>query len=623
MGKSKKRSRASRARSNPLANNSSTRTGSKDEALVTKKIQPLLQNLQSVVQNDRSMALGSISVLCEDPHMRSLLLKQKLVHIVMSKLLTDENTEIVVESYGLLRNLSLEEGYDVSVHLWRSDIWTSINSGFDKLLESLGSLNGSDSKASSESKRLLFDFGDNLLSLLVALANGSDDILENIISTEKIARVFQVIVKILQYGFKVDESRKASLKIPSNLFNTVLDLIYDFSSESVDFIEAVSADTYLSEFIKNLPNIDLSNPNELTRVLIQGIYLQFLDMQVTNEQARSIISKTCIAIEQIDLQDMRHSLSNVALDQELASSANEEVASKIKDYTKKRVEAMMKLQSIEISLDLITAIAEIIASQFEENHKQVDEALLKILTVALPVIFQTLFSDFTSRVLIAWNNTLWLYLTLGINLFELPQEPWKQLWTAMNDTNKEFSQEEDFGVKLGKLGATWALLKTVQLQQDPQPYLQFFACGNESFIASVIAEYTNTSGLEETESLELKQRCCGILSSIATLRGHIELNRKVGQFFMEQLVSKDTPVSILIEITNSLFEIYPDASFDYDGPVFVQDGFLNILEGKVIPNLKRAFKLVDKNKNPELKAKSHDCFTTLDSFIHYKKNEHK
>lgn len=50
----------------------------------------------------------------------------------------------------------------------------------------------------------------------------------------------------------------------------------------------------------------------------------------------------------------------------------------------------------------------------------------------------------------------------------------------MNDTNKEFSQEEDFGVKLGKLGATWALLKTVQLQQDPQPYLQFFACDNES-----------------------------------------------------------------------------------------------------------------------------------------------
>lgn len=374
MGKSKKRSRASRARSNPLANNSSTRTGSKDEALVTKKIQPLLQNLQSVVQNDRSMALGSISVLCEDPHMRSLLLKQKLVHIVMSKLLTDENTEIVVESYGLLRNLSLEEGYDVSVHLWRSDIWTSINSGFDKLLESLESLNGSDSKASSESKRLLFDFGDNLLSLLVALANGSDDILENIISTEKIARVFQVIVKILQYGFKVDESRKASLKIPSNLFNTVLDLIYDFSSESADFIEAVSTDTYLSEFIKNLPNIDLFNPNELTRVLIQGIYLQFLDMQVTNEQARSIIFKTCTAIEQIDLQEMKHSLSNVALDQELASIANEEVAGKIKDYTKKRVEAMTKLQSIEISLDLITAIAEIIASQFEENHKQVDEA---------------------------------------------------------------------------------------------------------------------------------------------------------------------------------------------------------------------------------------------------------
>lgn len=88
MEKFKKRSRASRNRLNPL-NNGSTKTNlsKKDANLAARKIQPLIRQLQSAVPNDRNIALSSISVLCEDPHMRHLLLKEKLIKIVLNNLL--------------------------------------------------------------------------------------------------------------------------------------------------------------------------------------------------------------------------------------------------------------------------------------------------------------------------------------------------------------------------------------------------------------------------------------------------------------------------------------------------------------------------------------------------------
>ena len=426
----------------------------KDEAMSLKKIQPLLKQLQSAAANDRSMALSSITVLCEDPYMRKLFLKEKLVHLILSNSLSDDNMEIVVESYGLLRNLALEEGYDVCVFLWRSDIWTSITGGFTKLLGSLESL-AANVKASAESTRSLFDFGDNLLSLLVALTNGSDDILKDFLSSDKLAQTFAVLHKVLTFALSEHEGQ-VSLKIPISFFNTILDFVYDLSSESMDFIEAASQDSYLSEFIKAVPTLQLPSANVLTEVLSQGIYLQFLDLDVTPQQVNEIITRACKAISGIDLEELKKNISNADVDKELVSAPDKEVSRRIKEINKKRAQALIELQSIEVTLDIITASLEIIAAKSENNKMQLDDSLLQTLTVSLPLVFTSLFSDFRARILIAWNNMLWLYLTIQINLFELPNGLWQQLWTTLS--NETPAEQADFGLRLGKLGVMWACL---------------------------------------------------------------------------------------------------------------------------------------------------------------------
>lgn len=612
MGKSKKRSRASKARLNPIGGGKDTH--SKDNALVTKKVQPLLEKLHSAVPNDRAMALGSISVLCEDTHMRKLLLKEKLVHIILSKLLTDNNTEIVVESFGLLRNLSLEEGYDVSIHLWRSDIWKSIDQGFGKLLESLTALQASEeqnSKSPTESRRLLFDYADNLLSLVVALGNGADEIFQQLLEAPKLERLFEVIARLLQYG---------STKLPLSVFNTVLDLLYDFSSESFEFIDAVTNNSFLSVFVKSLPE-QINTPafNELTKVLIQGIYLQFLDMDITYQQANEIIHTVCDSVKDIDFDQVKSDLSTASHDEELAQTKDSQVAQKIKDYTKARISAMMKLQSIEIAIDLITATTEIVASIYEEKKKPLPNALLETVTVYLPQIFQHLSRDFSSRILIAWNNMLWLYLTLEINFFEL-NENYKNLWEFVNTVD-----EKQLDLKLGKLSVTWALLKTIALQSQPAKWLsEFQLANNEAFANSLIENYKNDMSNQDIlpeNSIELGQRYIGILSTYASFQHQININELIGKFILEQLCGPKLPAELLIEFTNSLFEVYGDENFDYNKPVFVQCGFLKILETSVVPNLKAQFKFVDRNKNSQLKDRCSECFNTLESFIHYKKNE--
>lgn len=47
----------------------------------------------------------------------------------------------------------------------------------------------------------------------------------------------------------------------------------------------------------------------------------------------------------------------------------------------------------------------------------------------------------------------------------------------------------------------------------------------------------------------------------------------------------DTPTGPTVEALNAIFDIYADAEFDYDGPVFVNNSFLAHLS-KALPNVR-------------------------------------
>lgn len=48
---------------------------------------------------------------------------------------------------------------------------------------------------------------------------------------------------------------------------------------------------------------------------------------------------------------------------------------------------------------------------------------------------------------------------------------------------------------------------------------------------------------------------------------------------------KSNQPSIIVEALNLIFDVYSDAAFDYDLPVFVQGGILNLLK-QILPSVR-------------------------------------
>ena len=105
-------------------------------ALRESKILPVVKNISSLDASERVQAVTAIANLVEDPTCRKLLLKERVVIALMGQVLNDSSPEVVVRGWGALRNLAVEEGYDVCLHMYRRDILTPLTAAIPKVQNS-------------------------------------------------------------------------------------------------------------------------------------------------------------------------------------------------------------------------------------------------------------------------------------------------------------------------------------------------------------------------------------------------------------------------------------------------------------------------------------------------------
>ena len=138
MGKMKKKEQkfsrkylsTDRSSSTSINGNSAT-----NEILREQKITPVIKGTIATSANDRSQYLATVENLVTDAACRKLLLKDRIVPIIMEHALKDSTPEVVVRGWGVLRSLAQEEGYDVSIHLYRKDIMTPIKATIENVGE--------------------------------------------------------------------------------------------------------------------------------------------------------------------------------------------------------------------------------------------------------------------------------------------------------------------------------------------------------------------------------------------------------------------------------------------------------------------------------------------------------
>jgi hypothetical protein len=142
----------------------------------------------------------------------------------------------------------------------------------------------------------------------------------------------------------------------------------------------------------------------------------------------------------------------------------------------------------------------------------------------------------------------------------------------------------------------------------------FIVCEySDALVESLIA----SMGGEETSSVKI----VAIFARIATNPCSIPRNTRIGDLLMTVLdQGAAAPAAVVFEALDALFDVYADADFEYDGPVFRARGYLGRLKG-LVASVRAIVRSVDRRVCKEVRGKGDECLINLRAFIAYKEGE--
>lgn len=606
----------------------------KDETTRQNKIIPLIAQLSSSAPNDRSVALNAITVLSEDSRLRKLLLKERLILVIMEQTLNDSNDELVVESFGLLRNLTIEEGYEVAKFLWRSNIWTSIETALAKIQSTLQFL-ASDKKLDQKRMYMFYDFVENILSLIVLIASCSQDLYENIYS--KIEPVVTLTLDILNWNC----TKLRSIK----LVNSALDFLYEFSSDSAEFVIALAKmENFDLNKVAEAVNLPAQKRNTVGKTYVEGLRFHFMEVQgdyatSKNEACAKTLQNLFSIVTQVDLNDIKAILSAPDnAEQPLKKPQEEEEKPQDIDVpfggqSEEKTQAKSDLQAIEVAVDLFTSICELLAINEQNPSEPVtldDNITSVLLNTAYTSYLHLLKFDreneqilqLTAKLLIAFNNMSWLFLSstsIPVEWYARIPELWLEVELSSNTESLELQKTS--------LSIFWAMTKAV----GPEVKSKISLDNVNSLLKRCSDITTNSQSNEEDQHLafEFLLSAIGFMGSIAQVIDNVQITAQVSEFLFSLIAhfvddknnKKDAKgLEIPVECLNLIYDIFGDAEYPYDEPIFVGKNYLQRLE-ELEPVMKTFYKKIDKKLSTELKLRAEEAWMNLGRFIDYKRSE--
>lgn len=220
----------------------------------------------------------------------------------------------------------------------------------------------------------------------------------------------------------------------------------------------------------------------------------------------------------------------------------------------------------------------------------------------------------TNKILISLNNFSWLLASSS----QLPVE-WFEKSTNLWDRIVTLSASDDLEVQKNCLNVLWGVMKSlggeVQSKLDLKMVSGLVERGDA--IRQEITQAENELQLEFYKSL------VGFLGNAAGVIGNVEVTSRIGKFLIqsiEELNGLNSPLycEIVVEALDTIYEVFGDSDFVYDGPVFVGENYLEKLVA-LEPQVKQMYKKIDKNKYPKLKMKVEETWMNLGGFIQYKR----
>lgn len=598
MGKLKKPRRNQKRRTNPIARKGAPEK--KGEPALAKRVSPLIEKLGSNVQNDKFLALNAITVLIENPEMRKLFLKERLVSTIMDKTINDANDELVVESLGLLRNLVIEEGHEVAKYLWRLNIWAVVEKSLDNMIKSFDYLSKND-KMEKKRVHLLFDLVENVLSLVTSMASSSEEMDSLVFS--RIDPVLQVVTGLVQLNLP-------ELRCSVRMFNSLLDFVYEFASDSAEFVLKLELFP-IQEIRAALAN---GGSNALGRVYAEGIAFhmgEVVGVENREQFAVEILGRVLEALK-LDLLRVHEDLKP----KEESQEEKKDIDMVIGD-SPEQVQAKLDIQALDVAMDIFATVCEYLAvsetnfSSLLDTLAQVHALLVEIWRLDTERVF-----ELNHKILIALNNMCWLFLAA-----ECDAEFWVDGLPGLWEMAEQMLQQDNLELQRLCLNVFWGILQSAE---------SFSARVTPEMVAGLIQKSRAVAEtLDKSDNAVLDTdflvSAVGFLGCVAKL-SPVEVVLQIGAFLMQQIGAfAQAPypegINVALEGLNAIYDVFGDANYSYDGPVFVEQGYLAQLQ-QMEPHVKKGCKSIDRKTHAELRDKADGTWLTLRRFIEYKQREY-
>lgn len=614
-----KKSRRNRNRTNPLARgNGQPAADSKADETARRKALPLVEKLSSSSGNDRAMALAAIAVLCDDEQCRKALLKERIISKIMEQCLTGGDDEIMVEAFGVLRNIAVEEGYDVIQHLWRLDIWSAIASGLDKIQRSFqylasGQASAIGNKRADEKARLqlLYDYTENVYMLVVVIASGSASLCE---------AVFAHIDVLLALAIDILSWNAPAVRTSLRLHVALLEFVYEFAAESQEFIHKLQGRLDPARLLAATPSVPL------TEVYAMAIQYHLSEHQMTALDVDAVLREMFGRIVAINLDDTAAKLrapdnANFPIQK---NPEPQEISQPLGGQLEEQWRARSDIQAIETALDVATAVWEMLATGSIPSAPVVPAVLQVVLPCLVELAMVNAASDIGigPRLVACLRNLCWMMLEVQ----PLPTA-WHDAGLQIWDICAGFDPTGDLSVGNDCLSACWAAVLAVGplvAAKTTPDSLRHTAQSTRSVLG--LASAAEPSDSETTEWLAT---AVGLLGAVVVLvatddNEYISAVQEVAAVIadcVQWLVTAGTGGErVMVEGLNAMYDIFGDCNHVYDAAVFVQQGYLLRLQ-QMEPAVRATYKRIDKQQHPETKARAEEAWGNMTRFLQYKRSE--
>ncbi|KAI1461316.1 hypothetical protein F4805DRAFT_278244 [Annulohypoxylon moriforme] len=652
MGKSRRNRAKGGQRPDPISKPVKPLSDPELIAIREKSILPVIKDLQSTEPKSRTTAARAISNIVQDPKCRKLLLREKIVHIILTETLTDTSLESRAAGWEILRVLVAEEEQDFCIHLYRVDIMTAIQHACEKLNHTLTKQDPPFSRSSRAEQIFVWNIAESLTAIIPALAEAQDEALDAAVSRQPIVH-FLFLLTVLDTTI-------------APVLNNALLCMITLSEDNQRFAETILSGTDLIKVHDRLSNF--KNGNDYKAVLACAVLHNAYSAVQWNDHnpgKNGACDAVLVPMLSRTLEHTRlnmsaangHGSSNPAEILQLALEVLASIATTLQETLEKGTRGKkgkkeetndddvamngdadeqpsdnesgdeddeMDEDEMEADMEMVTGVDD------DDELEGMDElpTLKEFIQKAIPELVKLTKAcngdDEISKYILnhavtALGNISWTVSCLDFS--DKSNAAVSRVWTPVAQMIwKEIiapvlsSDTSDVQLATTVTSLAWAIARTLHGQK--------FLSGDEH--KKFISLYHASKGLNENNEdpfQGLSVKCIGVLGQLA-LAASVALNREIGIFLLTVVKGlPETSAADAVEALNQLFDIYGDESNECDKEVFWKDNFLQHL-GEAAPKVKAMVKTVDKRQSGELRVRAEEANLNLSRFIQYKQ-KHK